>query len=44
MSDGFADVYKAELDGRKISIKALRLYIQDAWGITKKVRWFFIHR
>ena len=40
-SGGFADVYEATLDGeRKVCVKVLRLYLQDAGGTTKKVRSF----
>jgi serine/threonine protein kinase len=39
-SGAFADVHEAELDGKKVCIKALRSYIQDTGGITKKVRSF----
>jgi hypothetical protein len=33
-------VREAELDGKKVCIRALRLYTQDTGGVTKKVRSF----
>ena len=37
---GFADAHEAKLNGEKVCIKALRSYVQDTGGITKKVRFF----
>ena len=37
-SGGFADTHEAELNGNKVCIKVLRMYIQDAKSVTKKVR------
>jgi len=39
---GFADAHEAELDGKKVYIKALKSYIQDTGGGMKKV-FFFVH-
>ena len=38
----FADAHEAELDGKKVCVKALRSYAQDIDGITKKVRLFLL--
>ena len=40
-SGGFADAHEAELDGKKVCVKALRVYIRDSEGVTKRVRLYF---
>ena len=39
---GFADAYQAELERKKVCIKALRSYSQDNSGLINKVRPFGI--
>ena len=41
VSGGFAEVHKAELAGKRVCVKALRLYAQDTTGVAKKVRLYF---
>ena len=38
MPVGLADTHEAELDGKKVCMKALRPYVQDAGGAMQKVR------
>ena len=42
MPVGLADAHEAELDGKKVCMKALRPYVQDAGGAMQKVR-LFVH-
>lgn len=42
MPVGLTDAHEAELNGKKVCMKALRLYVQDAGGAMQKVC-LFVH-